>query len=36
MNYKKIDLEILFLRGVFFKIGNLIRGKSNFVHMRNI
>jgi len=33
---QKIDLEILILRGVFFKIGTIIRGKSNFLHICSI
>jgi hypothetical protein len=33
---QKIDLVISFLRGVFFKIGTIIRGKSNFLHIRSI
>jgi hypothetical protein len=33
---QKIDLEISFLRGVFFKIDTIIRGKSNFLHIRSI
>jgi len=36
MVYQKIGLLFSFLRGVFFKIGIIIRGKSNFLHMCNI
>ena len=33
---QKIDLDILFLRGVFIKIGTIIRVKSNILRMRSI
>ena len=36
MDYKKIGLEISFLRGVFSKIGTIIRGKSNILHICSI
>jgi len=36
LDYKKISLDISFLRGVFFLMGTIIRGKSKFLHIRSI
>jgi len=36
MIYQKIGLVFSILRGVFFKIGTIVRDKSKFLHIRSI